>query len=355
MARKKAAKKNFRTVSTAGKKFLAAIAVKFKFFVAHTATHLKAFPVWLKSRPQAFRHWRAVDKKKKKYRSFRLQKKIKPVARFIPSVTSLFKLTWTFFWRNKKILLTIMAIHFAAYYFFGRSAHLVGIETIQDSVRDAFGGQTTSLSASIATLGVVLGVGGSGQTNAMLVTAIIFTVSLAYVWAIRKLSSDEKITARDAFYQGLGPIVPVVMLLVVMSLQLLPFAMTSFVYTTARTSGLFASGLEDMTVFVFSAFCGLLSFYFMTSTIVGLYIATLPGMRPLEALRAAKKMVQFQRFAVFKRIIILPIVLSIVYLCLLLCFIRFIPSKVLFVAETFQIIILPFIHIYLYKLYRSLI
>ena len=311
---------------------------------------------WVKERPTEVREWKKADKKKKKYRSFHLQKKIKPEPRFIPGVLQLLKFSLKFLWSNKRILLTIMAIHAIAYYMFAKGPQTINIETIQNSVRETFGAQSTGLSANIATVGGVLGLtGGGSQNNAVAVTVMMFGVSLVYVWAIRKITAGESFKARDAFYQGLGPIIPVLMVLILISIQLIPFAAASFVYTSARTSGLFATGAEDMGVFIVAALFALLSFYLMTSTVIALYVATLPGMRPLGALRAAKKLVQFQRLAVFKRIIGLPIVLGLVYLLVLFILVRFMPSKALFFAEVFQIIILPLVHIYLYKLYRALI
>jgi hypothetical protein len=348
-------KTKFDTAKKQSKAYSRLQVKKLKTTVKKTGTVIKTVPEWVKSRPHAFREWKKADKKKKKYRSFHLQKKIKPEPRFIPSVSGLLKLSWQFFRHHKKILFSIFLIHVLIYYLFARTPQNFDISTIQNSVKDAFGGESSSLSANVVTLGAVLGLSGGSQSNKTAITLIAFSMSLVYVWAIRKLSSNEPFKARDAYYQAFGPIIPVVMIMIVMSLQLIPFAAASFVYTTARTSGTFATGIEDFSVFVFAAFCGLLSFYLMTSTIISLYIVTLPGMRPINALRAAKKLVQFQRFTVFKRIIGLPIMLGIVYLAILFIFVRFIPGKVLFIAEISQILVLPFIHIYLYKLYRSLI
>lgn len=338
------------------KKYLNSVQRALVGYLHRVRNFISGIPVWVKSRPQAFRDWRAADKKKKKYRSFRLQKKIKPEVKFLPSSVALFKASLKFLWQQKKVLFSILFIYGIVYIFIIRSSQSANITSLQDSVREAFGGDTSSLSANVATVGAVLGVSGGVQANNATVTTVLtFGMSLIYIWAIRKLHAGTEIKARDAYYQGLAPIVPVLLLLIILSLQLLPLAITSFVYTTARTGGIFASGVEDLGFFIFTVFCGLLSLYLMTSTIIALYIVTLPGMRPIHALRSAKKLVQFQRLNIFKRIIALPIVLGLLYLGILFAIVRFVPLYAFAFTEAFPIIILPLVHTYLYKLYRSLI
>ena len=88
---------------------------------------------------------------------------------------------------------------------------------------------------------------------------------------------------------------------------------------------------------------------------MALYVATLPGIYPLSALTIARKITKFKKFTVFKRIISMALVVGVFYIALLMFIIRFAPNAVLFVTEGFKIAILPFVHVYLYKLYRSLI
>ena len=317
---------------------------------------IAAIPFWIKSRPAAFMAWRREDRKKKKYRSFRLQKHLRPEPRFIPSSFSLVQESLSFLYKNKRVFLTILTIHAVAYVLLIRGITPLNIGTIQDSVKSVLGeGGAQSIQGNIATLSAVVSASTSSQTNAALATISTITMSLVYIWAIRQLHSKKTVYARDAYYQGLTPLVSALLILLVASIQLIPFAVAAFVYSLARGSGLFANGFEDLITFLIALFVALLSFYWLTSTIIALYIVTIPGMWPARALKAAKQMVKFQRLVVFRRILALPIIIGFSYLLLLLVVIRVVPSRVFLIVEILQLLLLPLVHTYMFKLYRSLV
>ncbi|MFO0971335.1 MAG: hypothetical protein U0520_03260 [Candidatus Saccharimonadales bacterium] len=313
-------------------------------------------PTWMKSRPKAIKQWLREARKKKKYRSFRLQKKIKPEPRYIPSSTTLLRGTLRFIWQNKKIFFYIFLIHLLLYVIIIRSPVSTNIDAIRDSIDSVLGENSQKTSeGTLATLGTVLTLSATNQTNVTVSGISVLLMSLVYVWAIRELHVHKDIKARDAYYNSMAPLMPVVLVLVVLSAQLIPFAGASFVYGTARTSGLFANGFEDIAIFTAAVLVGLMSFYWITSTVVAFYIATLQGMYPMQALRNAKKLVQFQRFTVFKRILALPIMLGLIYILLLALTVRFATNQIFVIIEFLQLIGLPVLHVYLYKLYRALI
>lgn len=318
---------------------------------------VQSFPGWVRNRPAAFQKWRKESRKKKRYRSFRLQKKIKPEPRNIPTVVQLVSSTMKFFWHQKKIIGTILIIHTLIYVILLRSPLVADMDDVIESVNTGLEAETAqnSINSTLATFGTVLSISGESQPNPTIVAVTTLVMSLVYIWAIRELHAQKTIKARDAYYQGLAPLISSAMLLLVASLQLLPFAVAAFIYGMARTTGLFASGFEDLAIFSATAGIGILSFYWATSTVVAFYVVTLPGMYPRQALRTAKKLVQFQRLKVFKRILSLPILIGVVYALFLLIAIRFAPAHSFLVIEVLQILVLPFIHVYLYKLYRSLI
>lgn len=312
---------------------------------------------WIKSRPKAFWLWLTGRRKKKLYRSFRLQKKIKPEPREIPTVRQLLRGTLQFIWQHKKVLATIVVIHAFVYIALLRAPLVADMSDVIDAVNAGFEDENAqqTIEGTVATMGTVLSVSGESQADPAVASAVAVGMSLIYIWAIRELHTQKKIKARDAYYQGLAPLLSTVLVLSVATLQLLPFAIAAFIYGTARTAGLFASGFEDMAVFFVAAGMALLSLYWVTSTVIALYIVTLPGMYPMQALRSAKKLVQFQRLTVFKKLLSLPVIIGLFYVLILLLTVRFVPAQSFFMVEVLQLIILPFAHVYLYKLYRSLI
>jgi hypothetical protein len=323
----------------------------------HIKRHVNALPQSIMALPRTIRQtWRG-EKLKKKYRSFRLQKRIKPEPGVIPSSGELFKQTFTFMWRWRTVLLAMMFIHAVIYFVLVQGpVPENGIETIRESVETILGqGANSTLKGNLTTLGAVLSTTENNGQNSILASVILILLSLVYIWGIRQLSSNKKIAARDAYYQGSTTLLPTLLVLCVISLQLLPFAIASFIYSVAKSGQIFVSGAEDLSFFLVTFLVGILSFYWITSSIIALYIVTLPGMYPMRALKAAKKLVQFRRLAVFRRILALPVVLGILYFTSLLLIIRFMPNQTYLALAIFQIILLPFIHVYLYKLYRALI
>lgn len=312
---------------------------------------------WLQTRPQAIRAWRKNDKKKKKYRSFRLQKKIKPEPRNMPSVKRLLKESIQFLWQHKRVFGAILLLYAICYVALLRSPFVTDMNEVLESVNIGLGSEEAqnSMIGTLATLGTVLSVSSESQANPTAMAIASLVMSLVYIWAIRELHTQKIIKARDAYYQGLTPLLSTVIIMIIASLQLLPFAVAAFIYSVARTTGVFVSGFEDLAVFSVALAIGLLSLYWVTSTIIALYIVTLPGMYPGQALRTAKKLVQFQRFQVFKKMFALPILFGLLYLSLLLLSIRIVPGYTFLIIEILPILALPFMHIYFYKLYRALI
>lgn len=302
--------------------------------------------------------WREADKKAIRYRSFRLQKKIKPELKPLPTSWELVKQTFSFIWLHKKIILGIFFVHLLVYYVVIRAPIQPDVSKIQNTISSAVeesGTKVNSFESNVVTLSAVLGSTGATQQNGTLAMVILGIVGLAYIWAIRMLHNGNKITIRDSFYQGMTPILTVGFVLTVVILELLPFAFASFVYTLARTSGIFVTGFEDLAFFTVTMLIGLLSFYWMTSGIIAVFMVALPGVYPVFALSSARKLVQFQRLKVFRRMLSLPLMLGFAYLTLLVISIRFFPSKTFIFAEIVQLLFVPLVLTYLYKLYRSML
>ncbi len=335
--------------------FLKAAPAKATQYIQELPKRVRAIPLWFRAQPAKFRRWLKQDRKKKKYRSFRLQKKIKPEPRYIPSVRELFRQSLVFLWKNKKLFLGIMLLYTLLYVALVRTPFMTDAKTIITTVRAVLGEESsTTLKGNLATLGAVLSTSSTGE-NAIVVSLATLLMSLVYIWAIRQRVNGQVIRVRDAYFQSMTPLLSFVLVLLVISVQLIPLGMASFVYTTARGNNLFTSGLEDLTFFIITLLLGLLSLYWITSSVIALYAASLPGIYPLQALNIAKKLTKFQRFTVFKRIMALPVTLGVAYIAVLLLIIRFAPYFILYVTEGYQIVILPLVHAYLYKLYRSLI
>lgn len=329
--------------------------VKFKDLTERSIKVLLDLPGWLKSRPASINFWLKENRKKKKYHSFKLEKKINPDYRNIPTSWQLTRESFSFFFKNFWVFFCLMFIHAAFFALLVYGPVDFNLKEVQGTIKGFFGDNGDSAASTFALLGSIVGAKTQRDGSAIFNFLIILTMSLAYIWTIRRLLSKKAFNIRDAFYNSMAPVIPVLTILFIMILQLLPFTIASYLYTVGRTNGIFISGLEDLVFFLIAVFAGLLSFYLMTPSILSIYAVTLPGMYPLTTIRLTKKIVQFRRFLVFRRVVALPFIVAIIFFCILLLLLRFTPQSGIWFVQIFPIFILPLIHIYLFKLYKSLI
>lgn len=325
--------------------------------VARVKETLKSIPDHMLRARHAYKNWKIEDKKKQKYRSFRLQKRIRPTSEPIPSSWRLLKQTYTIISNNKLLFIGLTLLYGLAYFIFVRSVATpsINIDTLQSVVSQTLGNEAGATKQTATLLGAVLGSSRTEGTNSVVVTLLAVCAGIMFVWATRERMNNIQVRVRDVVFQSLGPILSVLSILVIISIQLIPFAIATYFYSTARVNSLFASGAEDLTFFTLTVFCGLLSFYWITSSIIALFITTLPGVYPIEALKASKKLVQFRRLSVFKKMLVLPLLLVGLYFLLLLIVLRFFPNLTYPFIDVYSICVVPVASIYLYKLYRALI
>lgn len=293
------------------------------------------------------------------YRSFRLQKKIPNVRPSLPSVRTLLSTTTRLLIHNWKFFFGISLVYGILIFIFVRSVgggvDVVGLKQTINELGLASG----NVGTSITLFGVLIS--GSSADNAQLVTMyqsiIVLITGLAIMWGLRQVSGKQhsKLSAKDAFYRGMHPLIPVVLVLVVMGLQLIPVSLGVNLYTATVESGLAVTIAEQAFWTVLAVLLGLLSLYMISSSIFALFIASLPNMTPVRALRSARQLVLHRRWEVLRKLIALPIVLLIILGLVVIPIIAVVPilaEAVFFVAS---VIILPFALAYIYELYRSML
>jgi hypothetical protein len=318
---------------------------RFRGMVNHMFSH----------RLKSFKLRRKQQKDLVGYSSFRLQKKIRVVRAPIPGAWELAKQSVSTIKKHWTIFAGIVAVHFLLYGVFVYGPTDFDISQTEEAISSVLGQEAGTIESTATLFASVLSVQAQREGSGVFGFLIILIISLATIWVLRALDGGKEFRLRDAFYSGMTPALPVVLILFVMSLQLIPFTVASYIYTIGRSSGVFVSGAEDIMFFTFALLSGLLSFYLLTVSIVALYAVTLPNMYPLHTLRLTKKVLQHRRLTVFRRIVIVPVALLLFFALILLLVIRFIPSASVWFSQIFPILCLPFVHTYLFKLYKSLL
>lgn len=224
-------------------------------------------------------------------------------------------------------------------------------------LKDTIVAEFDQLTASLAVFGLLLESAGNAgsESSAAYQTIVIFLVSLATIWALRQVLAGEKIGIRDAFYKGMYPLVPFLLVLLVIALQLIPFMAGAFIFASMFGSGLAVTVVEQVVWALVVFLLVLLSLYWLSSSVFALYVVTLPDVRPIAALRAARKLVRYRRWAMVRKLLFLPLALLTIGAVIVLPLIAVAPGIVQVVFLVLATFSLVFAHTYIYSLYKELL
>ena len=184
---------------------------------------------------------------------------------------------------------------------------------------------------------------------------LLVIFSLALVYGLRQAIAGHRIRMRDGFYGGMYPLVPVLLILLLMAVQAVPLAAGIYIYDLAVGHGIASDSAEKVAFALPALFLGLWTFRMITSSIFALYIATLPDMTPLRALRSAARLVYKRRLFIWRKLLPLPFIYLLIVAIVELPLILFAPVAAGWVFFVLQLAILPSLHAYVYTLYRELL
>ncbi len=195
----------------------------------------------------------------------------------------------------------------------------------------------------------------SSSAGSILQVVLIIVESLAIIWALRHLLAGKPVAIKQAYYSATAPLIPFLLVLLILIIQLLPLSVGALAVGSIISSlGTISAAWTVLLCLILVLLAGW-SFYMLSSSIFGLYVVTLPDMKPLAAMRSAKNLVRFRRWLVLRRILFLPIIVLVLMGVMLIPLILYATS---FVAPVFFVLgalALLFAHTYLYSLYRELL
>lgn len=286
------------------------------------------------------------------------KKKAKKVANKsgeVPSSFSLLRSSLGFFYLHKQKLIGVAAVFLVLYLLMIRSGSTFDLDATDELISDELG--TNELVNKAVLTGILLGSGGSSESGIGSLSAFLLLVlgSLAFIWAIRHLEAGKTFRTRDAYYKGMYPLIPFILVVFLISLQLIPFVVGGFLYATAEVNGLISSLIERVVFVSAWIALGLLSVYWLANSLMGVYAVTLPDIYPLQALRSTKQVVKGRRWSIFLKMAMGAIFLGVISSLILLLAVMALPAIAVYVYDVLLVLALLFTHIYLFKLYKSLI
>ena len=196
---------------------------------------------------------------------------------------------------------------------------------------------------------------------------IVLVTWLTTVWLLRAILNGHTPKLREGIYNSGAPIVPTFLIVILFFVQLAPFALAALGVTVAFATDFLSNGIIGMIFWLIVSLLAVLSLYWISSTILALVIVTLPGMYPLQAVKAAGDLVVGRRLRILLRlvwlvltigigwaVIMIPIILLNKWLVSLIPFVNNIPIVPLTILIVTSIATV-WTASYVYLLYRKVV
>lgn len=294
--------------------------------------------------------------KQPKYKSFKLSKRIKHPYK----LKGAFRITADaakLLWLHKKLFIGITVLYGLLNILLVTGiSHATDVTALKSNLESLIGGGS-ALTSSLAVLAVLVGSTGTSSSGAAGAYQLMLSlvVSLAIIWALREVMTGAVVRVRDAYYRGMQPLVPFVLVLCVIALQLIPFIIGATLYSIVTKNGIAIYLLDKVIWGTLFGLLTVLSVYMISSSVFALYIVTLPNMTPLKALRSARQLVLNRRWTVLRKVLLLPVLLSLILVAIMLPVILFAAVIAQWVFFALTMVSLAAVHSYLYHLYRELL
>lgn len=293
-----------------------------------------------------------------KYRSFKMAKTIKHPKGSLPKARLLFKASLKHLWAYRKPFVGITLIYLGLTILLVKGLSSSGeIPAIKEGFEDVLRGTTGQIATGVAVFGFLIGSasGVSSEVAGTYQSMLLIIVSLALIWALRQTHAGTKVGVRESFYRGMYPLVPFLAVLLVIGLQSIPLALGSWLFSVTITAGLAVTGVEQFLWISLCLLLALLTIYMVSSSVFALYVATLPDMTPMKALRSTRELVRYRRWTVLRKVLFLPLVVLVLGALVVIPVVLLIAPLAEWVFFVLTMAALAITHSYLYSLYRELL
>lgn len=261
-------------------------------------------------------------------------------------------------WQNKDLFIGITLLYGLLNLLLVQGlASNTDVGNLKHSLNQLFTGNVGSLVSAAGVFVILVGSAGNGssQTAGAYQLILGLITSLAVIWALRQILAGKKIRVRDAYYRGVYPLVPFVLVLIVIGLQLIPLLIGATLYSIVMTGGIAVLAVEQILWALLFLVLALFSLYMICSSLFALYIVTLPDMTPMKALRSARELVRYRRWMVLRKILALPVMLFIAAAIIMVPIIVWLTPLAQWVFFLLTMAALVVVHSYMYTLYRELL
>lgn len=194
----------------------------------------------------------------------------------------------------------------------------------------------------------------SGDQSSTLVQFILFLVaSLAFMWVLRKIRKLQTVKISEAYYQGTAQFVAMFLVIIWFVIFLIPASIGA----TILSIGLSASStvLETSIISVISLLLFTLTVWLYAKYWPSFYIISLPGMRPISALKNASSLTKKHRLNITVQVFGFIMISLLLFIIAILPLAFILPVVVPYWVYALMFIIFATTHTFLFSIYRSLV
>jgi hypothetical protein len=231
-----------------------------------------------------------------------------------------------------------------------------GVTTTKANLENLLG---NSAWASVGTYTLLLTSSASGSSSsAAAYQYMLFVVgSLALIWALRQFSAKEpkNVRVRESFYEGMAPLVPFILTLIVITIELTPLAVAGGLYAIVISNSVVTTAFEQILWLGISLVGAGVTLWLLARSVFALYIVTLPGSRPVGSLKDSFRVTKPYQWAIVRKLVLLVAAILLIGAGIMVPVIAFVPGLTAAILFIFSIALVPFVHAYCYGMYRETI
>lgn len=193
--------------------------------------------------------------------------------------------------------------------------------TLKDTSGEFFAGNWGAIGQAGILLATVAssGISSDATESQQIFYVLIFLLTwLSTVWLLRNILGGQTVRMRDGLYNSGAPLFATIVIAVIIAIQLIPVAIALIGYNAASTSGLLEGGAASMLFWLGAGLLGLLSLFWITSSLFAMIIVTLPGMYPYRAIRIAGDMVLGRRVKILLRWLWMALVVVVAWVVIMI-------------------------------------
>lgn len=261
-------------------------------------------------------------------------------------------------WHSKALFAGILAVYgLVQFVLVYRGAIMPDFSLISDVLKSSVSGFSGQMMSGVSMYTYMLVGGGSKvAADAGVYQSLLLVIgSLAMIWALRHVYLNKRIRIRDAYYKGMYPFIPLLLVMAVITIQLIPLMIGVTLYQNIVLQHVAVGSVEIGAFTALSILVALPTFYMVVSSVMALYIVTLPEMTPMKALRSARNIVRYRRLKIWWRILVIAVASSILLTVVVVPVIFVVPKIAPAVFYAMTVLLLGLVHAYMYGLYRELL